>query len=73
MKAVRLANDPEFRKAQSRVWVSFFRHEKAHAPLPANGEDGGGRAVSSIMPTVSLSGYLRPRQPPAWIIGKERA
>ncbi len=41
---------PEFRKVfekryyschcESWVWVSFFRHEEAHAPLPANGEDG---------------------------------
>jgi len=74
---------PEFRKGfekryyschcESRVWVSFFRHEEAHAPLPANGKDGGGRAVSSIMPSISWSGYLILTQPPAWIIGKEYA
>jgi hypothetical protein len=43
-------NNPKFRKVfekryyschcESRVRVSFFRHEKAHAPLLANGEDG---------------------------------
>ena len=42
--------NPEFRKVfekryyschcESRVWVSFFRHEEAHAPLPVNGKDG---------------------------------
>jgi len=53
------------------IWVSFFRHEKAHALLLANSTDGGGRIASSIMPTISLSGYFKLMQPPAWISGKE--
>ena len=64
-----IASDSE---AVPRMGV-LFRDEEAHAPLPANGKDGGGRIVSSIVPTISLSGYLILTQPPAWIIGKEYA
>jgi hypothetical protein len=35
------------------VWVSFFRNEEAHTPLPANSTYEGGRIASSIMPTIS--------------------